>query len=465
MRTETTHGSLCRSDVPRLLLAVVARTILWTILMLVAWSVVPAALGWQVTTVVSGSMAPAIRVGDVVAVMPVDDDAIATGRVLLVDDPDHSERLRLHRVDRVLADGTYRLRGDANAEPDRSVVTPDAVHGVGVLRFPGIGLPSTWIREGAWSSLVGAVAALAFLAMLARADRRILTGAPCERCGTPRWGLGDTVSDVRTTRVPLLTVSASALLVALVATSGVSASFTGSTTTASALGTTASFPCFRGPLDGALLAWDFDEKDGTTVLDRSGHGQDALMTPHATRTDGSCSTNPSLTLADAPDDPRVLSTSMIPGPTTFSTEVWFRTDVPQGSITSFGSEHSPASAVKDRRLYVDSTGHLRFGVQGSGGFAFTTPSQSTVTDGEWHHAVGTSRPGRMELWVDGVLQSARTDNASPRRFDGYWRVGRESLGGWANESAPNFVGDVDTVRVHDRILDAATIQAHAAAGR
>lgn len=177
----------CVGDLPRLLLAVSARTVLWSVLLLALWASLPAAFGWHVTTVVSDSMAPGIRTGDVVAAMPVGPDDLEARRVLLVEDPDHRDRLRLHRLERVEQDGALRLRGDANPTADRTAVAPDAVLGVGVLRFPSVGLPGVWVREQSWTMLLLAAAAAAVLVVAARADRGVIAGLPCPRCGAPRW--------------------------------------------------------------------------------------------------------------------------------------------------------------------------------------------------------------------------------------------------------------------------------------
>ncbi|WNY34587.1 LamG domain-containing protein [Curtobacterium flaccumfaciens] len=100
------------------------------------------------------------------------------------------------------------------------------------------------------------------------------------------------------------------------------------------------------------------------------------------------------------------------------------------------------------------------------GFRFATGSTARVDDGQWHHAVGTLRVGRAELWLDGALVGTRTDVRGAHQYDGHWRVGRESLSPWPGQPADyTFRGDVDSVRVYDRVLDGESIAAHHRAGR
>lgn len=469
--TITTWHRRCVGDVPRLLLAVAARTVLWSVLLLALWSTLPAFLGWHVTTVVSGSMAPAIRTGDVVAAMPTGPDAVTPGRVLLVEDPDHDDRLRLHRLRRVEPDGSLRLRGDANPAADRTTVEPDAVLGIGVLRFPGVGLPRVWIADRTWSHLVAAGLGAAALLLLARLDRPILAGEPCRRCGTARWDLrttplrpGTPGHAPRSAAVPLV---AGALVVLVGVTTAFSgASFSGTTTTAAAL-RSGSFPCFHAPAPSAVLAWDFAEKGGRELVDASGHGRDGVLADQSPRTNGSCSENPYVTFAATDGDGGAArTTTPESAPQTFALEVWFRTDVARGKVIGFAQTASGYPGAYDRQIYVGADGRLVFGV-------WETPQsvavQTTtrVDDGRWHHAVGQFAPGKLELWLDGQRAAARSDVATAVQYNGHWRLGYGPLdSSWPNIPATSyFTGDVDTVRVHDQVLGAATIAAHAAAGR
>jgi signal peptidase len=145
---------------------------------LLLWSVVPVVAGWSSTVVMSNSMAPRLFTGDVVLVRPVAPDELQLGQILLVDDPDHAGRLRLHRLTGIDAGtGTLTLKGDANERADSSPVRTDAVHGVAALRVPWVGSPMVWLEERRIRLLAGTAAALTALAAGLRFYRPVPGGS------------------------------------------------------------------------------------------------------------------------------------------------------------------------------------------------------------------------------------------------------------------------------------------------
>jgi signal peptidase len=133
---------------------------------LVIWSLLPMALGWTPTIIVSGSMEPGISVGDVVFFAPEPVDKVVPGRVLLVKDPDSPGQLLSHRLYERKPDGTLILKGDANASPDTTPVRPENVLGAGRLVIPHVGKVTLWRdnnREDAmlWSAITVAALLLA----------------------------------------------------------------------------------------------------------------------------------------------------------------------------------------------------------------------------------------------------------------------------------------------------------------
>jgi len=465
----TTVTRRCRGDVVAVVLATTARTALWIALLLVLWAALPAAVGWHVTTVASDSMAPRLRTGDVVAALPADGDDVRAGQVLLVDDPDREGRLRLHRLVERGPDG-LQLKGDANPSADSSRVVPEAVLGVGVVRVPWVGAPGRWVRDGDVAPLLGLGLGAGAAVALTRLDRDVRTGRPCSRCGTPRWQVSDAAVEpacagAGSPSAPVRAVTAALLTTALVATAtGSDAVFT-ATSSSAASASSGLFPCFAKPLpDSPVLAWDLDEPRGDVVRDLSGHGEDGTLVAGATRRDASCDDDPSASFPGG--DSRVQSGRTAAGPTTFTVEAWFRTTSPQGRVLGFSSETTPASGWKDRHLYVGTDGRLRFGVLTATAFKATVAADGRVDDGAWHHAVGRSTPGRMDVWVDGVHGGSRTDIRDVRAYQGSWRAGRESLDAWPGAAVPfSFVGEIDAIRVYDHLLSDEAIVAHHAAGR
>lgn len=125
------------------------------------------ALGYQPVVVTSGSMGPAIRVGDVVITRDAPaDDELGTQTVVTYDDPSTGEQV-LHRIIEVTPDG-YRTKGDANASADAEIVHPTAVRGAGLVLAPYVGYAAVWVQDEAWAPLAALLAVLAALAAMSR---------------------------------------------------------------------------------------------------------------------------------------------------------------------------------------------------------------------------------------------------------------------------------------------------------
>ena len=147
---------------------IAARAALAVVFGMTFWAVAPLAIGWQTTTVMTGSMEPAIQTGDLVVSRPIDAAELRPGQVVLVRDPDHPGRLRLHRLHTV--DGSELVtKGDANPEADSSPVPRSDVLGVGALRVPWIGIPIQLARDGDAVALAATILGLAAVVAIALA--------------------------------------------------------------------------------------------------------------------------------------------------------------------------------------------------------------------------------------------------------------------------------------------------------
>ena len=112
---------------------------------MLAWVFVPVVvMGWMPTVIISGSMAPAIRPGDVVLIDPGSTNR-AAGAVLAFSKEAGSTVV--HRVVRTPQPGIYVTKGDANADVDSTPVPEAAVLGHGRLLVPFIGYPKVWVQD------------------------------------------------------------------------------------------------------------------------------------------------------------------------------------------------------------------------------------------------------------------------------------------------------------------------------
>jgi signal peptidase I len=160
------HGVLRDAvDWGRVVVGTLARGVVATLLGLALWAAAPALIGWQPTTVMTGSMEPRLAPGDVVVSRPVAPSDLRVGKILLADDPDQPGHLRMHRYVEDGPDGTLVTKGDANPQQDSTPLERSAVHGVAFLRIPVVGAPVLWARTGEWLEV--GMLALALVGVLA----------------------------------------------------------------------------------------------------------------------------------------------------------------------------------------------------------------------------------------------------------------------------------------------------------
>ncbi len=121
------------------LMALRALAISWLLVAvsLVVWSLAPVAVGWKPQLILTGSMLPKIKPGDVVLTEPGRMPRV--GQVALLRDPYAPTKRVLHRVVKLQDDGTFISQGDNNPSPDSTVHSSDDVQGLGRLVVPGAG--------------------------------------------------------------------------------------------------------------------------------------------------------------------------------------------------------------------------------------------------------------------------------------------------------------------------------------
>ncbi len=169
----------------------------------------------------------------------------------------------------------------------------------------------------------------------------------------------------------------------------------------------------------------------------------------------------------------VSSTDLLPSPTTFSVDAWFKTtSTSGGKIIGFGNDQkgydfsgNPAlSSSYDKQVYMTNDGKLIFGVY-NGSFDMLSTS-TAFNDGQWHQVVGTQGPTGMTLYVDGarIGHNGVTTNQS---YNGYWRVGGDNLGAWPSQPTSNyFAGSIDEVSVYNHTLSLSdVVSQYSASGR
>jgi signal peptidase len=149
--------------------ALLGLVVLIAVVVAAAVAVVPAAVGGEALTVLSGSMEPTLPLGSVVVVRPRPAAEITSGVVIAFTDRSRETgvaRTVTHRVIEVEhgPDGpTFRTKGDANEDPDEHATTPADVIGVAWYDVPLVG----WVREAVTSRIGLLYAGGALLLLLA----------------------------------------------------------------------------------------------------------------------------------------------------------------------------------------------------------------------------------------------------------------------------------------------------------
>jgi signal peptidase I len=489
-----THSSVSswRHAWPALVVSTLARFVLGTLVLLVAVSVVPRVAGWESSVVMSGSMQPTLAPGDLVVVRPADAAELTRGRIVLVDDPDVPGELRMHRIAGV-ENGMLRLKGDANPSADGSLVAPSAVHGVGTLRLPDLGLPVVWAAQDRIAPLAATaagLAALVLLALLYRSDRDDAAAAEAGEAGEaahavhavrPRrrlvrrrvwqllggWRLPVPVPAPRDVFRVVAIAGVGVLLIGLPGAGGARAVFNSvSANPASSVAANTYWNCGSAATSaGATQYYPLQETAGTTAVNKGSAGSAANATYSATGVSYAVGPGPRCAVGQQSAvwldgaSGAIAANNAVTNPTTFTEQIWFATNTTSGGkLMGFGSSQTGASGNYDRHIWMLNSGQLAFGVyDGSATHAIT--STAAYNDSRWHLATATfSGTAGMTLYVDGVQVARDSTSKTAQNFTGYWRIGYDNLNNWPNTpTSPFFMGAVAHAAVFPTVLSASAV--------
>jgi hypothetical protein len=199
--------------------------------------------------------------------------------------------------------------------------------------------------------------------------------------------------------------------------------------------------------------WKFDEGAGTTIGDSSGHGNTGTLISAPTWTSGklggALNFNGSSAYVNL-GNPSSLSTS---GSVTVS--AWVNLANTSGIKTIAGrwglpsSQHSYKIASIGGKFYMD--------VSGSGSGDNYLQTNTTLAVGRWYHVVGVYTAGvspTLNVYVNGVLDNGVMTGSVPSSL--YVGSSAVEIG---RDSTNLFNGSIDDVRVYNRALSAAEVQA------
>jgi PKD repeat protein len=219
--------------------------------------------------------------------------------------------------------------------------------------------------------------------------------------------------------------------------------------------------------DGARDYWRLGEAGGTTGYDWAA-GRDLTLPATVTRNVGGAIVNdPSkATTFDGAAGVQGFTPQQQWAPQLFTMEAWFKTTTTRGGkIIGYGNSVTGNSGSYDRHVYMTNTGALVFGVY-DGSAPQSLTSAAGLNNGQWHHVAASFGPGGMALYVDGSQVGSKPAVTKATNYNGYWRIGSDSIGGaWPTKpTSTSFAGSLDEVAVSPTALSAAQVSTHRAVG-
>jgi endonuclease/exonuclease/phosphatase family metal-dependent hydrolase len=203
------------------------------------------------------------------------------------------------------------------------------------------------------------------------------------------------------------------------------------------------------PTAGLTAHWKFDETGTTQIAtDSTANGHDGTLTNGASWTSGKLN---GAVLLDGVDDVVVVSNTAGLQGSAFAISAWVKytaTDTSGGDVANMGDSYG---------LRVQPNGTVKAYFFKGGGVWPNSLSTATTNDGTWHHIVGQYDGSTLAVYVDGVQSGTPTavSGAIVYALGPNFLLGQNGQGGTNH----NFHGSIDQVRVYNRALTPAEIQA------
>lgn len=156
----------------------VCATYVWLIGWLIVGMAGMLALGFRPLVVMSGSMEPRIRPGDVLMVDP-DASGFVENDIITFRRPGE-ETLVTHRIERFEDDGLIVTKGDANLVNDGTRITEDDVVGRVRVLFVYAGVPKVWLDTGKYALVVAWLVATSLSLVTVASARRLFSAEVAE---------------------------------------------------------------------------------------------------------------------------------------------------------------------------------------------------------------------------------------------------------------------------------------------
>ena len=150
------------------------------------------------------------------------------------------------------------------------------------------------------------------------------------------------------------------------------------------------------------------------------------------------------------------------GSSAWTAEAWIKTST-TGAYQGIVSKMGAGGGDLGWTLRVNSSNQAIIGVSLDGTAWTSNPSTSTVTDGKWHHIVGTYTPStNLKIYVDGVNEATNTTTIPASVFN---TTGQFTIGSTYSTGAEPFDGSIDEAKISNVARSADEIAEAYRAGR
>lgn len=200
--------------------------------------------------------------------------------------------------------------------------------------------------------------------------------------------------------------------------------------------------------------WNFNEGNGTFTNDH-GVSNDATLLDHGTLTNGPTWTTSSKIggglFFDGVDDYVNVTSASGLNPSVISLAAWVKTTDNGANGTVISKTTGCASAGYLIWINENGVASQRPSFWVGNGPWLDAPAGVNVTDGAWHHIAGTYDGSISRLYVDGTERASSTPGAETLSSTTNLQIGESTTCG------DPLNGEIDEVRVYDRVLSASEI--------
>ncbi|MCA9099898.1 MAG: tandem-95 repeat protein, partial [Planctomycetales bacterium] len=134
----------------------------------------------------------------------------------------------------------------------------------------------------------------------------------------------------------------------------------------------------------------------------------------------------------------------------YSTSVWINPDANQKEWAGIYAKTDPSGGTNHWNLQFDNNADRNLVVMHDGNNRWDTGIDLDDVAGDWHHVAVVRSGSQMSVYLDGSLVKQETFAHDPRAGVGHLNIGAERTG----SSSYLYAGQIDELRVYDRVLSA-----------